>query len=461
LSAKYYNLPFLLFILLQTGFVFGQDLNIPGIPETPKPEQQQIKNYTSTTITPTTKVVNQIPTEAYYSVDQKRQQQQVQNLINEADREIKLQRIKERQAKAEIDQIPSRPNFNLPSLSKNPGTEYYRNVYDKMLTLNVEDYSIKDVNFDIENAYFENRKDKLEFDKIIKQTGEFLISKMKELNYDINSNTAKNFMLFQYFSETMQLKGSSIKHQSLKYDFDDYRGAKDWSKMFVTKLLSTGKGQCHSMPLLYLIIAEEIGAEAYLAVCPEHSYIKFQDDSNGKWYNVELTNGMFSTTSFILNSGYIKAEAMQNKIYMQNQTKKELLSRFYSDLADGYIHKFGYDEFVGQAVQKALELYPNNISAQMIKSNYLTERLAYALHVLKINPENKEELQKIAPFPEVIAILKNRNLQYKAIDDLGYEQMPADAYEKWLGSLKDEKNKQDNEAFKKQFKGLLTKKPKG
>lgn len=440
--------------------MFGQVPDIIGIPQVGIPTTPTIKTYNIDSVTPTTKTANQIPAEPNYSVDQKRQQQQVQNLMNEADREIKLQRIRERQAKAEIDQIPSRPNFNLPSLSKTPGTEYYRNVYEKMLALNVEEYSVKDVNFDIENAYFDNKKDRAEFDKIIKQTGEFLISKMKELNYDTNSNTAKNFMLFQYFSETMQLKGSNIKHQSLKYDFDDYRGAKDWSKMFVTKLINTGKGQCHSMPLLYLTIAEEIGAEAYLAVCPEHSYIRFQDDNNGKWFNVELTNGMFSTTSFILNSGYIKAEAMQNKIYMQNHSKKELLSRFYSDLANGYIHKFGYDEFVGKVVDKALELYPNNISAQMIKSNYNTEHLAYALQVLKINPENKEELQKIIQFPEVVALLKNRNLQYKAIDDLGYEQMPADAYEKWLGSLKEEKNKQDNEAFKKQFKGLVIKKTK-
>ncbi|URC11864.1 hypothetical protein [Flavobacterium sp. B183] len=460
MSVKYHKIACLLFLFLQTGFVLGQDISMPGIPQISKPEQQQIKSYGTTTIVPTTKVANQILTRAYCSGDQNRQQQQTQNLINEADRDIKLQQIRERRAKAEADQIPSRPNFNLPSFSKNPGTEYYRNVYEKMLTLNVEAYSIKDVNFDIENAYFDNKKDRTEFDKIIKQTGKFLISKMKELNYDTNSNTAKNFMLFQYFSETMQLKGSNIKHQSLKYDFDDYRGAKDWSKMFVTKLINTGKGQCHSMPLLYLTIAEEIGAEAYLAVCPEHSYIRFQDDRKGKWFNIELTNGMFSTTSFILNSGYIKAEAMQNKIYMQNHSKKELLSRFYSDLANGYIHKFGYDEFVAQAIDKALELYPNNISAQMIKSNYLTERLAYALHVLKINPNNKEELQKISQFPEVVALLKNRNLQYKAIDDLGYEQMPAGAYEKWLGSLKEEKNKQDNETFKKQFKGLVIKKTK-
>ncbi|MCD0465966.1 hypothetical protein [Flavobacterium sp. ENC] len=459
LSLQYSTLPFFLLIFLKTGLVLAQDLPILGIPQIEKPEQYQIKSYGSNAITPTLKVGNKILPEDYYSADQKRQQQQ-QHLMNEADQEIKMQFIKELQDKAERDQMPSRPDFNLPSLSGNPGTEYYRNVYEKMLTLNAEEYSLKEVNFDIENAYFENKMDKAEFDKIIKQTGEFLISKMKELKYDTGSSTAKNFMLFQYFSETMQLKSSGLRHQSLKYDFEDYRGINDWSKMFVTKLLSTGKGQCHSMPLLYLILAEQIDTEAYLAVSPEHSYIRFQEEHNDKWYNVELTNGMFSTNSFLLNSGYIKAEALQNKIYLQNHTKKELLSRLYSDLAAGYVHKFGYDAFVLQVADKALELYPNNISAQMIKSNYYTEQLAYALYQLNINPESKEQLEQIIQFPEVVTILRNRNLQYKKMDDLGYEPMPAEAYEKWLHSINEEKNKRNSETFKKQFKGLVLKKTK-
>ena len=80
--------------------------------------------------------------------------------------------------------------------------------------------------------------------------------------------------------------------------------------MFVQKLLVTGKGQCNSLPKLYLILAEEIGAEAHLALSPNHSYIKFPDDE-GNWHNIELTNNMLTTDAFILNSGYVKAEAIQ------------------------------------------------------------------------------------------------------------------------------------------------------
>ncbi|WP_281322077.1 hypothetical protein [Flavobacterium aestivum] len=430
---------------------------IPVFPTTGNPQIPQVQHYGySNAGSPVTNPKYQIN-------DLERESQRQQNQDEQIKREFE-QNEKQRkeilsQVESDINEL-SVVNYNLPSLSNQKGTKYYRDVYDKMLALNIENYSVKDLNFQIENAYFENKLDKAEFDKTIKQTGKFIIAKMKELNYDTNSNTAKNFMLFEFFSQTLQLKGFKEKHFPLKYDFEDNWGRKDWSKMFVTKLLRTGTGQCHSMPFLYLILAEEIGAKAYLSFSPNHSYIKFQDEKS-KWYNLELTNGMFTVSSFILNNGFIRAEAMQNKIYMQNLSKQELLSQFYTDLALGYLHRFGYDDFVEKVANKALELYPKNINANMVKANYNTVRFKYVMKQLGINPEKKQELQQIKNYPQAIVLLNETNGQYQKIDDLGFQLMPAEAYEKWLGSLKEAKNKQENETFKKQFKGLVIKKTKG
>ncbi|OAE90380.1 hypothetical protein [Flavobacterium psychrophilum] len=443
-----------LFFLLIPLLTFSQ-VKMPSVPQ-----PTQFPNYSNQNWTNPNSNLPNVPNPLDIingTGEQQRIQQQNQQIIHET-QQREIQREQQmREVSKDINQSKSNIDYYLPSSSSKFGTEYYKRVFYKMLLLDETNYSVKSVNFDIENAYFDNKLEKEEFEKTIKQTGEFLIAKMKELRYDLNSNPAKNFILFEYFSETLQLNGFKTKHFPLKYDFEDYRGDKDWSKMFVTKLLRTGKGQCHSMPLLYLTLAEEIGAEAFLSICPNHSYIKFQDEK-GKWYNLELTNGMFTASSFILNSGFIKSEAMQNQIYMQNFSKKELLSQFYTDLAMGYIHKFGYDEFVNKIIQKALDLYPNNINANMVLSNYNTVRFEYAMKKLGINPTKKEELQKIRQFPETVEFLNATNEQYNKIDDLGFQQMPADAYEKWLGSLKQVKNKQQNEEFTKQFKGLVIKK---
>jgi hypothetical protein len=440
-------------LLLFPIFTFSQ-VNLPSVPQ-----PTQMQHYGNQGLGTPNPVQPPNPINMIYGTDeQKRIQQQNQQIIQEVERNEKQKIETQNQLRKDINEIntDNSINYNLPSLANIKGTEYYKNVYEKMLTLNVENYSVKNLNFDIENAFFEDKQDKAEFDKIIKNSGDYIIAKMKEQKYDINSNVAKNYMLFQFFSENLILKANGLKHTPFKYDFDDYRGDKDWSKMFVSKLLKTKTGQCHSMPLLYLILAEQIGAEAFLSFSPNHSFIKFEG-ANKKWYNIELTNGMFTAPSFMINSGYIKAEALQNHIYLQNLTKQELLSEFYVDLANGYVHKFGYDDFVEKLADKALQLYPYNVNAQMIKANYCGKRFEYVTQQLGINPRDNKQLQKIKNNPNAIALLQEANAEGKKVEQLGFTEMPPEAYESWLGSLKEAKRKQESESLNLQFKGTIIK----
>lgn len=335
-------------------------------------------------------------------------------------------------------------SYSLPSLSGKVGTQSYYDAYNKLTGMDSENYSLADVNFTVENAFYDNKRDLKGFKSGIQKTAKQLLQKMKERKQDTESNVSKNLMLFEYFSKDMNLGGTT--HKAFEYDFKDYMGEKDYSKMFVSKLLKTGSGQCHSMPLLYLIIAEAMGTEAHLSLAPNHSYVRFMDDE-GQYRNIELTNGMFSTDTSLLESGYIKSEALQNKIYMENLSKKELLGMAYFDLARGYAKKFGYDEFVGKVIEKALELYPNGLAPSMEKANVSQARFAYVMKNLGINPENRQDLQRIGYFPKAVEQLNDVNQQFNKIDELGYTEMPASAYESWLASLKTEKNKQESEAL--------------
>ncbi len=424
--------------------VNGQSIT-PGLPEIKPPVPSLYPAGMNSFLTPST---NQSS-----STGNNYQRRQNEQIMNEVDKNEKLREQTMQSVQSDIEELRSTIHYDLPSWSKIPGTEFYREAFDKIILLDTT-FSVKDTNFLVENAYYENMLNKSEFDNVVKQSGAFLTTKMKELGYDLESNAAKNFMLFQFFSETLQLKSTKQKHLPFKYDFEDYTGADSYSKLFVSKLIETGSGQCHSLPLLYLILAEEMEAEAYLALSPNHSYIRFPDDK-GKWYNIELTNGMFSTPSYILQSGYIKSEALQNKIYMENLSRKELLAQHLTDLASGYVHKYGYDEFVQSIVNKALELYPNSITANMIKANLDTARFEFVMRQLGINPADKQQLQNIRNFPKAIELLNTVNRQYAFIDNLGYEHMPEEAYKKWLESMADEKQKQDNETISQQFKGIL------
>lgn len=376
------------------------------------------------------------------------------NVYEQDRRRVEQQQSELKQIYADLKS--DRINYSLPSYSNIESTKYYRKAFDQLSELNAENFSVKKATFIIENAYFEEKQNYEEFENVVKQTGDFLRAKMDELGYDQNRNLAKNFMLFQFFSDTLEIKSKNLKHLPFKYDFEDYLGIEDWSKMFVSKLLATGKGQCNSLPRLYLILAEEIGAEAFLSLSPNHSYIKFRDEDNN-WYNVELTNRMFTAESMILQSGFIKSEALQSGIYMQEMTEKQLLSQLLSDFAQGYARKFGYDQFVKDVVNKALELYPNSITANMINSNYLTVQFEYVAKQVGINPRDRNDLQNIRNYPNLVKLLSNVNSQYDKVDNLGFEFMSAEAYQNWLASLKESKQQQDSEEMKKQFNIKLQK----
>ncbi len=432
-----------LHLTLLCGLIWSLTFSQVKLPKTPTVSNLKVVTpnlgIPKNTLSKTNFPISQPNGMSVYKQDRKRVVQQ-QNELKQIYAELKADRI----------------NYSLASYSNIESTRHYRNAFDQLTEINAGNFSVKEATFIIENAFFEEKMDYSEFEKVVKQTGDFLREKMDELGYDQNRNLAKNFMLFQFFSDTLQIKSKNLKHLPFKYDFEDYLGIKDWSKMFVSKLLATGKGQCNSLPRLYLILAEEIGAEAFLSLSPNHSYIKFKDEEEN-WYNVELTNGMFTTESMILQSGFIKSEALQSGIYMQQMTEKQLLSQLYSDFAQGYARKFGYDPFVKKVIDKALKLYPNSITANMMNSSYLTIQFEYVAKQVGINPRNRKDLQNIRNFPNIVKLLNNVNAQYNKVDDLGFEFMSAEAYQNWLASLKETKQKQDSENMKQQFNIKLKK----
>lgn len=436
------------FIILS---VISMDFYGQNFPNVTVPQPTQFPNYQNLNWTNPQNNVPKVPNPMDMFLgtgEQERIKKQNEQLIREV--QINEQRQIEAQKQMYADLKMERTNFGLPNLNHISGTEYYRKAFDKLSAMNPDDFSIKEATFIIENAFYEEQKNYEEFNQIVKETGNFLYKKMNELGYDRNSNLAKNLILFQFFSDTLELKKENLKHLPFKYDFDDYWGAEDWTKMFVHKLLETGSGQCNSLPRLYLILAEEIGAEAFLALSPNHSYIKFRDDEDN-WYNLELTNGMFTLDSFVLQSGYIKSEALQNGIYMQPLSSKQLLSQLITDFSSGYVHKFGNSPFVKKVVDKALELDPESLNANMVNSNFLTVQFENAVKQIGVNPRDNRDLQNIRFYPPIAEMLNQTNAQYRKIDDLGYEYMPATAYQKWLDHLMDAKQQQDNENIKRQF----------
>lgn len=128
-----------------------------------------------------------------------------------------------------------------------------------------------------------------------------------------NMKIGGNIALLEFFSRPYPMNG----FQPFVYDFEDFRGKKDLTKVFVTKLMRTHTGQCRSLPLLYKILANEIGADAYIAYAPNHTFIRHRDEGDIRWMNVELTNHSLPREVFIIETMGITEEAIRKGTYMK------------------------------------------------------------------------------------------------------------------------------------------------
>lgn len=376
--------------------------------------------------------------------DQLRTEQQNAALARQLNPSAEAQRQHLQEIQAELRQADRRNKPIQYEFPDNPdlAAQNYKASFKELSNMleGQQDLSLKRAVFLAESPYLGNTLSYERFCSDIATEIDIFYEFMKKENLDSHNDIAKKYMLQRFFSDTLVMKDDKgqylFTHYPYRYDFEDPLAKQDFRKMLVTKLLKDKKGQCHSMPLLYLIFAEELGIKAWLAYSPEHSYIKTQD-AKGAWYNFETTNGHYSTDSWILSSGYVKAEALQSKIYMDTISRKETIATCLRDLMMGYVAQFGWDKFVLNATDKVLQYKPKDIYALMYKSDYYLTLLKYVGHQMGYPPlkyviNNDPQAQQF--------FLKLQQIN-KIIIESGYEEMPENTYQTWLRSFEKEKAK--------------------
>ena len=419
-------------LILFSSSIFGQ---VPVI-TTPQP----VNIPTVPTYTPQT---NNFPTVPNYSTQNQKNQldmyEQDRRTIERRDAEVRKTLNQYNVARRGIQ-------YNLPSRADKQSAESYRKavkLLNNMLN-GTTPLSLKDAVFMVDNTFTKGKLDYPKYNKAIQNLITTAKLTAKEYGYNWNNPTTRNVMLFRVMTDTLTIKmptkESSITSYPLRYNYGDYNGAKDWMSMSVSKLLATQKGQCHSMPLLYLIMCETTNTEASLAYSPRHSYVKFKDQI-GTWYNLELTNGYIVSDALIIGSGFVTAEALKNKIYMEPQTKKEVIAECLNDLASNYVHDYGYDGFVAQCADSALKYAPNSLRSMSLKADYLTEQFEYVVN--QVGRPLSDSLK--IHYPKIYKILEERNRTYRWMDESGYKEMPEEAYQKWLNFVDREKKKQEHQ----------------
>lgn len=311
---------------------------------------------------------------------------------------------------------------------------------------NVSTFSFKKSVFIVENAFLDGFLDYQEFESNIELLKEMAIAGKRPfpINYSHKDSLkiSTYASLFKVFTDTTMIviMDDVYYHLPFNYDFDDIFGKENWRKMFVSKLLKTNSGNCHSMPYLYKIVCNELGVPCNFALAPNHIYIKHRAEKGGM-YNTELTSATFPIDAWLMASGYITLEAIQNGIYMDTLSEKESIALCVIDLAQGYDHKYpGNDgKFVIDCCDLALQHFPDYINAMMLKAETRLRQLQQMQKEMKF-----AYLKEVTKLPDGKTKWDDMNALYGKMLQLGYRQMPEQMYVEWLTSLKTEKEKYTN-----------------
>ena len=317
---------------------------------------------------------------------------------------------------------------------------HFQNYLSQFLQLNPDNFSVTKAIYLSEAVYYDKPFRYQEFLKAIQQRAGFAKQILKQEGLSIKNGLAVHYSIQKLFAQdniihdTKANKDYQIKR--LKYDFDDFMGEKDWSKMFVAKLLQTNSGQCHSLPLLYLCIAEQLNAKANLSLSPNHSFIQYFDNK-GKRKNFETTNGNLVSINWLMQSNAISAVAYKNKTYLDTLSSKKLYAQILADLQSSYLNKNGYDEFSQQLSNKILSIDSTNINALMVNANY-----TFYMYKDLLKQYNYPAKEQFVNFPKLQTAFLNSQTAQEKVNQLGFQDMPKEQYEQWLKSIEREKKKQ-------------------
>jgi regulator of sirC expression with transglutaminase-like and TPR domain len=130
--------------------------------------------------------------------------------------------------------------------------------------------------------------------------------------------------------------GAWNNHQVFAYDLiGDPSGRKITNKL-MTNYLKSRKGNCVSMPLLFVILGQKLGINVTIARAPEHFFVRYIDES-GQSFNLEATTGAGLKKDASYQRDFeITQKSIDSGLYLRALNKKETVLMMLTTLLDQY-----------------------------------------------------------------------------------------------------------------------------
>lgn len=131
--------------------------------------------------------------------------------------------------------------------------------------------------------------------------------------------------------------GSWNDYRPLAYDHENYRGLR--SKL-ISSYLETRRGNCVSMPLLFVILAERLG----LAMAPQHLLVRYRD-AYGRGINLEATSGANpARDEWLRQTKPMSDRALASGLYLRLLPKREGIAVIAAGVLQKLMDEARYEE---------------------------------------------------------------------------------------------------------------------
>ncbi|MGO4339977.1 transglutaminase family protein [Labrys sp. KB_33_2] len=156
------------------------------------------------------------------------------------------------------------------------------------------------------------------------------------------------------------------KNSPFQYDLNDPYG-KDIGTQQLSTYIATKKGNCVSMPLLFLVLGERLGLKVGLSTAPLHIFIKFTDDATGKTWNLETTSGAgFTRDLWYQQKLPMTPKSIETGAYLKILPRQQTVAVITTLILDHLLKSQRYEEAIAVA-DLLLEAWPEDVYALVKK----------------------------------------------------------------------------------------------
>jgi hypothetical protein len=156
------------------------------------------------------------------------------------------------------------------------------------------------------------------------------------------------------------------------YDHGDPYG-RVISHKLLSHYLAIRRGNCVSMPALFLILADRLGLPVTLSLAPQHVFVRYTDRASGKTFSLETTSGAYPARDVWYREQMPMTDrAVQSGVYLKTLSRQEDLAVMASTVLEAEFQNKHYRDVVAIA-DEILKRYPAFAPALILKGDAYVE----------------------------------------------------------------------------------------